>query len=186
MWSSAGCKEGKAAPQHVGCSFRNGPLASNARCIAWGAGKNNKTGITTKQHLHVTSSRKPKTHFECTRLFAHTPLHTRTLTQTQTYNGTATQLALCFAQAQTFVAPPRGRGQGGEGPLSLARMVSCTLLHPVAAAGSGFSRGCRMHPANTGTRRFMHIGAVDTCVLVLLALQLLGCCCWWREWRMLC
>ena len=161
-------------------------MASGARCIAWGAGKNNKTGITTKQHVHVTSSRKPKPHFECTHLFAHAPLHTRTLTQTQTHNGTATQLALCFAQAQTFVGPPRGRGQGGGDPVSLARMVSCTLLHPVAAAGSGCSRVCRMHPANTGTRRFMHIGAVDTCVLVLLALQLLGCCCWWREWRMLC
>ena len=38
------CKvqRGKAALQHVGCSFRNGPLASGARCIAWGAGKNNK------------------------------------------------------------------------------------------------------------------------------------------------
>ena len=68
----------------------------------------------------------------------------------------------------------------------LARMISCTLLHPVAAAGSGFRCVCRMHPANTGTRRFMHIGVVDTCVLVLLTLQLLGSCCWWREWPMLC
>ena len=188
MWSSAGCREGKAAPQHVDCSFRNGPLASGARCIAWGAGKNNKTGITTKQHLHVTSSRKPKTHFECTHLFAHTPLHTRTLTHTHTdthWHSDAN--SLCFTQAQTFVGPPRGRGRGGGGHpcCLLARMISCTLLHPVAAAGSGCSRVCRMHPANTGTRRFMHIGAVDTCVLVLLALQLLGCCCWWREWPML-
>ena len=113
-------------------------------------------------------------------------MRAHTHSQTQTHIGTATQLGFCFAQAQTFVGPPRGRGQGGGDPVSLARMVSCTLLHPVAAAGSGCSRVCRMHPANTGTRRFMHIGTVDTCVLVLLALQLLGCCCWWRGWPMLC
>ena len=81
----------------------------------------------------MTSSRKPKPHFTRAHLFAHTPLHTRTLTHTHTdthWHSDAN--SLCFTQAQTFVGPPRGRGQGGEGPLSLARMVSCTLLHPVA------------------------------------------------------
>ena len=44
-----------------------------------------------------------------------------------------------------------------------------------SSAGSGFRCGCHMHPTNTATRRrLLHIGAVDACVLVLLALQLLG------------
>ena len=43
-----------------------------------------------------------------------------------------------------------------------------------SSAGSGFRCGCRVHPANTATHRLLHIGAVDACVLVLLARQLLG------------
>ena len=72
---------GKAAPWHVGCSLRNEPLASGARCIAWGAGKNNKKRRTTKQHLHVTSSRKPKKHFECAHIHTHTHTHIHAVAQ---------------------------------------------------------------------------------------------------------
>ena len=151
-------------------------MASAAHCIAWGAGKNSKTVITTKRHLNVTSSRKPKTHFECTRLFAHTPLHTRTLTQTQTHNGTATQLALCFAQAETFGGLLEVAGREEEVHYrSLAWCHALCCIQWQCSAGSGFRCGCHMHPTNTATRRrLLHIGAVDACVLVLLALQLLG------------
>ena len=62
-----------------------------------------KTVITTTQHVHVTSSRKPKTHFECTRLFAHAPLHTRTLTQTQIRSGTATQIAFALPKRKPLL-----------------------------------------------------------------------------------
>ena len=166
MWSDARCKEAKQRCCMLAVRSETNLLPLVPTASPGVQVKSTKAERTTKQHVNVTSSRKPKSTLSAG---AHTHTHTR------------------WHDANLCWASSRSRQGGGAHPCCLlARMISCTLLHPVAAAGSGCSRVCRMHPANTGTRRFMHIGAVDTCVLVLLALQLLGCCCWWREWRMLC
>ena len=107
------CKvqRGKAALQHVGCSFGNEPFASSAHCVAWGAGENNKSSDSNKTAFACDFQSKAKKYSECGRAHRHT--HTR-------WHGDAH--CLCFTQAQTFVGPPRGRGRE-EGHIH----VACSL-----------------------------------------------------------
>ena len=78
------CKvqRGKAALQHVGCSFGNEPFASSAHCVAWGAGENNKSSDSNKTAFACDFQSKAKSTLSAG---AHTDI--------RTHDGMATRIA---------------------------------------------------------------------------------------------
>ena len=123
MWSDARCKEAKQRCSMLAVRSETNlwplvPTASPGVQV-----KSTKAERTTKQHVNVTSSRKPKSTLSAG---AHTHI--------RTHNG----------MTQTFVGPPRGRGRE-EGHIHVAcslawcHALCCIQWLQLAAAAAVFA-----------------------------------------------